>query len=74
MYLVAAIALSMILHFMILYVPFFTTLFSITPLDSAEWLVVVAFSLPVVFLDEGLKWVSRNYIGAVRVEKEKKID
>jgi Ca2+ transporting ATPase len=31
MYLVGAICLSMALHFMILYVPFFSTLFQITP-------------------------------------------
>ncbi|KAL8284299.1 hypothetical protein RQP46_005048 [Phenoliferia psychrophenolica] len=55
MYLVCAIALSMSLHFMILYVPFFSTLFVITPLNLAEWKAVVLISLPVIVIDEAFK-------------------
>ncbi|KAG0239540.1 Ca-transporting ATPase [Mortierella sp. GBAus27b] len=62
MYLVFAITLSMILHFMILYVPFFSNLFMIVPLNMEEWKAVVYISLPVVVLDELLKFVSRTYI------------
>ncbi|GAA5829781.1 hypothetical protein JCM5353_002229 [Sporobolomyces roseus] len=63
MYLVGAITLSMALHFMILYVPFFSTLFMITPLNWAEWKAVVAISFPVILIDEAFKlaaniWVS----------------
>ncbi|NXD32181.1 ATC1 ATPase, partial [Spelaeornis formosus] len=57
-YLVASIALSMALHFMILYVPFFRTLFQITPLNWAEWKAVLWISAPVILIDEVLKWVS----------------
>ncbi|BGP37892.1 hypothetical protein JCM10450v2_001828 [Rhodotorula kratochvilovae] len=62
MYLVGAITLSMALHFMILYVPFFATLFQITPLNVAEWKAVVAISFPVILIDEVLKWVSNTFV------------
>ncbi|KAF8810167.1 Ca-transporting ATPase [Phlegmacium glaucopus] len=58
MYLVAAISLSMALHFMILYVPFFTELFFITPLNWLEWKAVLLISAPVIIIDEILKFIS----------------
>ncbi|CAG8791635.1 11411_t:CDS:2, partial [Gigaspora rosea] len=39
-YLVLSIFLSMALHFMILYIPFFTKLFDIVPLNQEEWIAV----------------------------------
>ena len=39
----------------------FQTVFQITPLSFTQWLVVMKFSLPVILLDELLKWVARNY-------------
>ncbi|KAI9140647.1 Ca-transporting ATPase [Paraphysoderma sedebokerense] len=62
-YLCFAIVLSMLLHFMILYVPFFATLFQIVPLTYEEWRGVVLISIPVIFIDETLKFVSRTWIG-----------
>jgi len=62
MYLVAAITLSMALHFMILYVPFFTTLFAITPLNWDEWMAVLWISAPVLIIDEILKYISATII------------
>ncbi|KAG0032657.1 hypothetical protein BGZ81_010382 [Podila clonocystis] len=62
MYLVFSIILSMALHFMILYVPFFSNLFMILPLNIEEWKAVVYISLPVIFIDELLKFVSRTWI------------
>lgn len=59
-FLVLAIGLSMILHFVILYIPFFSTLFEIVPLNLQEWQAVLLFSFPVIILDEGLKFISRN--------------
>ncbi|CAE6433215.1 unnamed protein product [Rhizoctonia solani] len=61
-YLVAAITLSMTLHFAILYIPFFTTLFSITPLNWQEWKAVVLISLPVIAIDEILKYISATFV------------
>ncbi|GAA5932888.1 calcium-transporting ATPase [Sporobolomyces koalae] len=62
MYLVGAITLSMALHFMILYVPFFSTLFMITPLNWAEWKAVILISFPVIIIDEIFKFVSNVWI------------
>ncbi|KAI9686689.1 MAG: hypothetical protein M1820_010576 [Bogoriella megaspora] len=62
MILVYAIALSMALHFALLYVPFLQGLFSIVPLDSREWAAVVGISVPIIFIDEILKYVERNFI------------
>merc|ERR1712203_933171 len=59
--LLAAMGLSFALHFMILHVDFLATVFQIAPLSFAQWFVVMKFSLPVILLDELLKWVARNY-------------
>lgn len=71
-YLLFAIALSMALHFVILYVPFFTVLFAITSLNVDEWVGVLMMSAPVMLIDELLKWVSRTYFShhsvGIRVE------
>uniref|UniRef100_A0A1I7XTT1 P-type Ca(2+) transporter n=1 Tax=Heterorhabditis bacteriophora TaxID=37862 RepID=A0A1I7XTT1_HETBA len=61
-WLMAAIALSMSLHFVILYVDIMATIFQITPLCWAEWVAVLKISLPVLLLDEILKFIARNYI------------
>jgi Ca2+ transporting ATPase len=61
MVLVYAIALSMALHFALLYTPFLQTLFSILPLNWAEWKAVLAISAPVILIDEGLKLAERTF-------------
>ncbi|KAI8988309.1 SERCA-type calcium-translocating P-type ATPase [Mycotypha africana] len=61
-YLVLSIALSMVLHFMILYVPFFTKLFAIVPLNKEEWIAVLWISFPVIVIDEVLKFITRNWV------------
>ena len=71
-YLCFAILLSMALHMMILYVDFFSKLFSITPLNGSEWLAVVLISLPVLVIDELLKWISRMREARVVVDKVKR--
>lgn len=48
MMLVYAIALSMALHFALLYTPVLQTLFSILPLNWAEWQAVLVISAPVM--------------------------
>ena len=60
MKLIYAITVSMVLHFGILYTPFLQGLFSIEPLNWVEWQAVLLISLPVIFIDEGLKYVERQ--------------
>lgn len=57
--LLGAIALSMFLHFFILYTPFMSSIFQITPLNWREWIAVLQLSFPVIILDELLKSLSR---------------
>jgi len=64
-FLIGAMALSFGLHFVILHVDFLAVVFQITPLSFAQWMVVMKFSLPVILLDELLKWVARNYADAI---------
>nr|XP_002119917.1 sarcoplasmic/endoplasmic reticulum calcium ATPase 1-like [Ciona intestinalis] len=61
-WLIGAIVLSLTLHFVILHVDPLPMVFQICPLDFTEWLVVLKISLPVIFVDEGLKWIARNYV------------
>ncbi|PKA64413.1 Calcium-transporting ATPase, endoplasmic reticulum-type [Apostasia shenzhenica] len=71
-WLLAAIVVSLTLHNIILCVPFMARVFGIVPLDLNEWFVVILFSLPVVFIDEALKFVGRRiWVG---YNKDNKID
>ncbi|CAN6877498.1 unnamed protein product [Brassica oleracea] len=58
-WLLLAMAVSFGLHFVILYVPFLAQVFGIVPLNLNEWLLVLAVSLPVILIDEVLKFVGR---------------
>ncbi|CAD6575628.1 MAG: hypothetical protein ASARMPRED_007405 [Alectoria sarmentosa] len=60
MILVYAITLSMVLHFALLYTPVLQTLFSIVPLNWNEWQAVLLISIPVIFIDEILKFFERK--------------
>ncbi|XP_018914251.2 calcium-transporting ATPase sarcoplasmic/endoplasmic reticulum type isoform X2 [Bemisia tabaci] len=60
MWLIASMALSFTLHFVILYVDILSTVFQVTPLSPDEWITVMKFSIPVVLLDETLKFVARR--------------
>lgn len=55
-----AILISTSLHCLILYVPFLRKIFGTVPLDFKDWLLVLIFSVPVVFLEEILKYYSRR--------------
>ncbi|XXG94561.1 GTP-binding nuclear protein gsp1/Ran [Hypoxylon texense] len=61
MMLVYAVALSMALHFALLYTPFLQGLFSILPLNWNEWKAVLIISAPVIFIDEILKAIERQF-------------
>lgn len=60
-YLLLAIAGSVGLHMMIVYVPFFAKIFGITAMNSQEWILVMAFSTPVILVDEVLKVFGRQF-------------
>merc|ERR1712087_182725 len=59
-YLILAMVVSFGMHFVILYVDFLADMFFVTPLDFDEWMVVMAFSLPVILIDEVLKFIGRG--------------
>jgi len=58
-FLIAATFLSTAMHMMIVYVPFFNDVFSIHSMTAGEWGLVMAFSLPVLLVDEVLKFFGR---------------
>merc|ERR1712223_468068 len=61
-WLMGAFFLSLGLHFMILYVPPFSTIFQVTDLNAEEWICVLKFSVPVMLIDEALKYIARTHI------------
>ncbi|KAI5102938.1 ATPase, Ca++ transporting, cardiac muscle, fast twitch 1 like isoform X1, partial [Silurus meridionalis] len=61
-WLLAAMTLSMSLHFMIIYVDPLPMVFKLTHLNVEQWLVVLKLSFPVILIDEVLKFVARNYL------------
>uniref|UniRef100_A0A8D2NAW7 P-type Ca(2+) transporter n=1 Tax=Zonotrichia albicollis TaxID=44394 RepID=A0A8D2NAW7_ZONAL len=65
-WLLGAIIMSMALHFLILYVKPMPLIFQVTPLSWPQWVVVMKISLPVILLDEGLKYLSRNHLDGER--------
>lgn len=65
-WLLVAMSVSFGLHFLILYVPFLAQVFGIVPLSFNEWLLVLAVALPVILIDEVLKFGGRCANGAQR--------
>ncbi|MBN3274771.1 AT2A2 ATPase, partial [Polyodon spathula] len=61
-WLLGSICLSMSLHFLILHVEPLPIIFQITPLNVLQWLMVLKISLPVILLDELLKFTARSYL------------
>ncbi|GAV01129.1 hypothetical protein RvY_11888 [Ramazzottius varieornatus] len=59
-WLMGAMGLSMSLHFVILYVDVLANVFQVCPLNIYEWIAVIKISIPVVLLDETLKFVARK--------------
>jgi Ca2+ transporting ATPase len=57
-----AMTLSMTLHFVILHVEILAQVFQVTPLNIEEWMTVLKISVPVVLIDETLKFVARKYV------------
>jgi len=61
MVLVYAIALSMVLHFALLYTPILQGVFGIVPLSWNEWKIVLGWSAPIIVIDEVLKLLERLF-------------
>ena len=60
LWLLAAIAVSMLLHVFIMYTPPVAKIFTVTALSGSEWTAVLWLSFPVILVDEALKFMSRN--------------
>lgn len=60
LWLCGSMALSFSLHFVILYVEILSSVFQVTPLNAEEWITVMKFSIPVILLDESLKFIARK--------------
>lgn len=58
-WLILAIGASIGSHLFILYVPVMNSIFGIVPLTLYDWKLVMAFSMPVILIDEVLKFVGR---------------
>lgn len=58
-YLIIACISSVLVHFVIIYVPTLAGIFAICPLDWHDWVLVMKFAFPVILLDELLKIVAR---------------
>jgi len=59
-WLILACTGSVLTHFVILYVPFLAKIFAVCPLDAHDWVLVMSFSMPVIFIDEILKFFGRQ--------------
>jgi len=71
-YLLLAIAWSIGLHVMIVYVPIFSKIFGIAAMNQQEWILVMAFSSPVILIDEILKIFGRAFNRAELEERMRK--
>lgn len=59
MWLWGAIMVSTLLHCVILYIPVFEKIFGTVSLDLKDWILVLIFTLPVIAIEEVLKYISR---------------
>jgi len=72
-WLLIAIFLSMFLHCVILYIPFFGHIFGTVPLNKNDWILVMMFSFPVLIVEELIKAFNRIRASQVEyVEEEDK--
>eukprot|EP00747_Dinoflagellata_sp_TGD_P077097 gnl/TRDRNA2_/TRDRNA2_159443_c1_seq1.p1 gnl/TRDRNA2_/TRDRNA2_159443_c1~~gnl/TRDRNA2_/TRDRNA2_159443_c1_seq1.p1 ORF type:complete len:204 (+),score=38.30 gnl/TRDRNA2_/TRDRNA2_159443_c1_seq1:50-661(+) len=73
-WLILACAGSVLVHFVVLYVPLLAKIFSICPLDGHDWMLVIAFSFPVILIDEVLKFVGRMRAASQSRVSHEKLD
>uniref|UniRef100_A0A7S0FYL1 P-type Ca(2+) transporter n=1 Tax=Pyrodinium bahamense TaxID=73915 RepID=A0A7S0FYL1_9DINO len=63
-WLVLACCGSMAVHFVIISIPFLSKIFAVCSLDWHDWTLVMAFSFPVILIDEVLKFFGRQKLKA----------
>ncbi|KAJ3588921.1 hypothetical protein NHX12_009774 [Muraenolepis orangiensis] len=68
-WLLGAIGLSLSLHFLILHVEPLPLIFQVTPLSFNQWMMVLKISIPVILLDEALKYLSRHNLAGDDAQK-----
>ncbi|XP_056313920.1 LOW QUALITY PROTEIN: sarcoplasmic/endoplasmic reticulum calcium ATPase 1 [Danio aesculapii] len=71
-WLLGAIILSLSLHFLILYVEPLPLIFQVTPLHCSQWIIVFKISIPVILLDEALKYISRHHLEGEEEDRYRK--
>ena len=67
----AAIFTSIGIHCIMIYVPFMSNIFATVPLNFADWTLVLLFSMPVIFIEEILKFLSRRYNKRLQIIEHK---
>ena len=72
-YLILAMAMSFAMHFVILEIDGMDAMFSVCHLTAHEWWVVVAYSMPVIFIDEILKAVGRSMQATLLAQRRKEM-
>jgi Ca2+-transporting ATPase len=60
-WLLLGVSVPFLLHLAVLYVPALASTFGLAPLSRREWGVILRFALPILLLEEGLKWLARHY-------------
>jgi Ca2+-transporting ATPase len=72
-YLILAMIMSFAMHFVILEIDGMDAMFSVCHLTAHEWWVVIAYSMPVIFIDEILKAVGRNMQAKLLAQRRKEM-
>ena len=68
-WLLLAIASSLSVHMLVLYVPLIAGIFKVVPLTLAEWALVLLFAAPVVAIEEALKFMGSGGADVQRVRQ-----
>ncbi|KNA02024.1 calcium-transporting ATPase, putative [Plasmodium vivax] len=71
MYLVLATIGSLLLHFMILYIPPLAKIFGVVALTPYDWLLVFMWSFPVIIIDEVIKFYAKRQLNRGLSPKQK---
>lgn len=73
-WLLLAIAGSIAIHVLIIYIPFFADIFGTCYMTGYDWLIVMIFSIPVILIDEVLKFFARIKANMDLKKRLRKVD